>query len=57
MQKSFIEDFFERMNEKLFFLLVILVQLVFIFQGICFGDRLLRVLFGEYPVHWEYYLE
>jgi len=33
MQKSFIEDFFERMNEQLFFVLVVLVQLIFIFQG------------------------
>ena len=32
MQKSFIEDFFERMNEQLFFVLVVLVQLIFIFQ-------------------------
>jgi general stress protein CsbA len=38
MQKSFIEDFFERMNEKLFFLLVIFIQLVFIFQGLDFTD-------------------
>ena len=45
MQKSFIEDFFERMNEKLFFLLVILVQLVFIFQGLDFTDGFAAVFY------------
>ncbi|MDP4213112.1 MAG: glycosyltransferase family 39 protein [Bacteroidota bacterium] len=38
MRKSFIEDFFEGMNEKLFFGLVILVQIVFIYQGLDFTD-------------------
>ncbi|MEO6962309.1 MAG: hypothetical protein ABIY90_10090 [Puia sp.] len=38
MRKSFIEIFFEGMNEKLFFVLVVLVQLVFIFQGLDFTD-------------------
>src|ERR1700754_4997828 len=34
MPKSFIEDFFEGMNEKIYFLLVIATQVVFIFQGL-----------------------
>jgi hypothetical protein len=38
MQKSFIEDFFERMSEPLFLVLVVLVQLLFIFQGFNFTE-------------------
>jgi hypothetical protein len=47
MQKSFIEDFFEKMNEKLFFVLVILVQLVFIFQGLDFADTGFAAVFYQ----------
>jgi hypothetical protein len=38
MQKSYLEYFFDRMNDKLFFVLIICVQLIFIFQGLDFAD-------------------
>jgi hypothetical protein len=38
MRKSFPEYFFEEMNDKLFFVLIIFVQILFIFQGLDFAD-------------------
>jgi hypothetical protein len=38
MQKTYLEDFFERMNDKVFFVLVISIQVLFIFQGLDFAD-------------------
>lgn|SRR5450432_538676 len=38
MKRSYLEVFFDGMNEKLFFLLIILVQVIFIFQGLDFAD-------------------
>ncbi len=47
MQKSFIEDFFEGMNEKVFFVLVVLIQLIFIFQGLDFADTGFAAVFYQ----------
>jgi hypothetical protein len=38
MQRSVLEDIFDGMNDKLFFFLIIIVQFVFIFQGLDFTD-------------------
>ena len=38
MRRSYPEYFFEEMNDKLFFVLVIFVQILFIFQGLDFAD-------------------
>lgn len=38
MRRSYLEDFFEGMNDKLFFVLVIVVQVLFVFQGLDFAD-------------------
>ena len=38
MRRSYLEDFFEGMNDKLFFVLIIFVQVIFIFQGLDFAD-------------------
>ena len=38
MQRTYVEDFFEGMNEKLFFAFIILVQFLFIFQGLDFTE-------------------
>ena len=38
MRRSYLEVLFDRMNDKLFFLLVIFIQVVFIFQGLDFAD-------------------
>ena len=38
MRRSYLEDFFDGMNDKLFFILVIFVQVIFIFQGLDFAD-------------------
>jgi hypothetical protein len=38
MQRSFLENFFDRMNDKLFFVLIVFVQVIFIFQGLDFAD-------------------
>ena len=38
MQKTYLEDFFERMNDKVFFVLIIFIQVLFIFQGLDFTD-------------------
>jgi hypothetical protein len=38
MRKSLVEDFFDGMNEKLFVLLIIFTQIVFVFQGLNFAD-------------------
>jgi hypothetical protein len=38
MRRNFLEDIFEGMNDKLFFVLVIFVQVIFIFQGLDFAD-------------------
>ncbi|HEY4156335.1 MAG TPA: hypothetical protein VGM24_12930 [Puia sp.] len=47
MEKSFIEVFFGRMNGKLYFGLVILVQLIFIFQGLDFTDSGFAAVFYQ----------
>jgi hypothetical protein len=38
MNKNYLEDLFGRMNDKLFFVLVIFIQIIFIFQGLDFAD-------------------
>jgi hypothetical protein len=38
MRRSILEDFFDGMNDKLFFILIIFVQVIFIFQGLDFAD-------------------
>src|SRR5260221_11550879 len=38
MQRSYLEDFFDGMNDKLFFVLIICVRVIFIFQGLDFAD-------------------
>src|SRR5450755_5199790 len=38
MQKTYLEDFFKGMNDKVFFVLIILIQVIFIFQGLDFAD-------------------
>ncbi len=38
MRRSYLEDFFDGMNDKLFFVLVLFVQIIFIFQGLDFAD-------------------
>ena len=38
MQRSYLEDFFDGMNDKLFFVLIICIQVIFIFQGLDFAD-------------------
>ena len=38
MHKIYLVDFFEGMNDKLFFVLIIFVQVIFIFQGLDFAD-------------------
>jgi len=38
MQRTYLEDIFDGMNEKLFFVLIIFIQLIFIFQGFDFAD-------------------
>jgi len=38
MRRSYLEDFFDGMNDKLFFVLIIAVQVIFIFQGLDFAD-------------------
>jgi hypothetical protein len=38
MHRSYLEDFFHRMNDKVFFVLIIFVQVIFIFQGLDFAD-------------------
>jgi hypothetical protein len=38
MRRSYLEVFFERMNDKLFFVLIIVVQVFFVFQGLDFAD-------------------
>jgi hypothetical protein len=38
MRKSYVEDFFDGMNDKLFIALIIFVQVIFIFQGLDFAD-------------------
>ena len=47
MEKSFIEDFFEQMHERFFFVLVVLLQLVFIFQGLNFTDSGFAAVFYQ----------
>jgi hypothetical protein len=38
MRKNYLEDFFKGMNDKVFFVLIILIQIIFIFQGLDFAD-------------------
>ncbi len=38
MHRSYLEDFFDGMNDKLFFVLIICIQVIFIFQGLDFAD-------------------
>jgi hypothetical protein len=38
MHRSHLEDYFDGMNDKLFFVLVIFIQVIFIFQGLDFTD-------------------
>ena len=47
MPKSFIEDFFEGMNEKIYFLLVIATQFVFIFQGLDLAESGAHAVFYQ----------
>ncbi len=47
MPKSFIEDFFEGMNEKIYFLLVIATQFLFIFQGLDLAESGAHAVFYQ----------
>ena len=38
MRRTYLEDFFDGMNDKLFFVLIIFIQIIFIFQGLDFAD-------------------
>jgi hypothetical protein len=38
MHRNYLEDFFDGMNDKLFFVLIIFAQVIFIFQGLDFTD-------------------
>jgi hypothetical protein len=38
MRKSHIEIFFDNMNDKIFFVIILFIQLIFIFQGLDFVD-------------------
>jgi hypothetical protein len=38
MRKSYVEIFFDEMNDKLFVALIIFVQVIFVFQGLDFAD-------------------
>lgn len=38
MHRTYLEDFFDGMNDKLFFVFIIFIQIIFIFQGVDFAD-------------------
>jgi hypothetical protein len=38
MRKTYLEDFIEGMNDKVYFVLIIFIQIIFIFQGLDFAD-------------------